>query len=60
MRKTILIVAGMLAASLALGLAIAAVCIAGYGTRKAALLEFAPEVLAGDVIVPPRAAPVAT
>ena len=68
MRKTILIVAGMLAASLALitwlgqgiadpaslalGLAIAAVGIASYGTLKAGLLEFTPEVLAGDVIVP--------
>jgi hypothetical protein len=68
MRKTILIVAGMLAASLALitwlgqgvgdpaslalGLAIAAVCIAAYGTLKAGMLEFTPEVLAGDVIVP--------
>ena len=37
---------------LALGLAIAAICIASYGTLKAGLLEFSPEVLAGDVIVP--------
>jgi len=68
MRKTILIVAGMFSVSLALvtwlgqsiadpawlalGLAIAAICIASYGTLKAGLLEFSPEVLAGDVIVP--------
>jgi hypothetical protein len=68
MRKTILVVAGIFAVSLALvtwlgqsmadpawlalGLAIAAICIAGYGALKAGLLEFAPEVLAGDVIVP--------
>src|SRR3954465_15931131 len=68
MRKTILVVAGIFAASLALvtwlgqsmadpawlalGLATAAICIAGYGALKAGLLEFAPEVLAGDVIVP--------
>jgi hypothetical protein len=68
MRKTILVVAGIFAAALAivtwvgqsiadpawlaLGLALAALCIAGYGTLKAGLLEFSPEVLAGDVIVP--------
>jgi hypothetical protein len=68
MRKTILVVAGIFAVSLALvtwlgqsmadpawlalGLAIAAICIASYGALKAGLLEFAPEVLAGDVIVP--------
>ena len=37
---------------LALGLALAAVAIAVFGVYKARLLEFAPEVLAGDVIVP--------
>jgi hypothetical protein len=39
-------------ATLALGLALAAVGIAIYGALKSQLLEFAPEVLAGDVIVP--------
>jgi len=39
-------------ATLALGVALAAVGIAIYGTLKLQLLEFAPEVLAGDVIVP--------
>jgi hypothetical protein len=68
MRKTVLVIAALLAAPLALvtwlgqnaadpawlalGLAAAAVCIAIYGTLKARFLEFAPEVLAGDVIVP--------
>ncbi|HEY3074907.1 MAG TPA: hypothetical protein VGJ74_07025 [Burkholderiales bacterium] len=68
MRKNILIIAAIVAASLALatwlgqalpqpglfalGLAIAAVCIAVFGVYKAGLLEFTPEVLAGDVIVP--------
>jgi hypothetical protein len=68
MRKTLLIIAAIVAASLALamwlgqaipqpgmlalGLAIAAVCIAIFGVYKAGLLEFTPEVLAGDVIVP--------
>ena len=68
MRKTVLVLAAILAVSLAivswlgrniadpawlaLGLAIAAACIAVYGTLKAALLDFSPEVLAGDVIVP--------
>jgi hypothetical protein len=68
MRKTVLIIAAIVAASLALavflgqaipqpgmlalGLAIAAVCIAVFGVYKAGLLEFTPEVLAGDVIVP--------
>src|SRR3989440_8076039 len=68
MRKTVLVLAAILAVSLAivswlgrniadpawlaLGLAIAAICIASYGTLKAGLLEFSPEVLAGDVIVP--------
>jgi hypothetical protein len=68
MRKTLLIIAAIFAASLALatwlgraipepgmlalGLAIAAVCIAVFGVYKAGLLEFTPEVLAGDVIVP--------
>ena len=68
MRKTVLIIAALLAAPLALvawlgqnvtdpawlalGLAAAAVCIAIFGTLKARLLEFSPEVLAGDVIVP--------
>src|SRR5438094_18772 len=68
MRKNILIIAAIVAASLALatwlgqalpqpgllalGLAIAAVCIAVFGLLKAGLLEFTPEVLAGDVIVP--------
>jgi hypothetical protein len=68
MRKTVLIIAAIVAASLALatwlgqafpqpgllalGLAIAAVCIAVFGVVKAGLLEFTPEVLAGDVIVP--------
>src|SRR5436190_22129200 len=68
MRKTMLIIAAVVAASLALatwfgqalpqpgllalGLALAGVCIAIYGVYKAGLLEFSPEVLAGDVIVP--------
>ena len=68
MRKTMLIIAAVVAASLALatwfgqalpqpgllalGLALAGVCIAIYGVYKAGLLEFTPEVLAGDVIVP--------
>ena len=68
MRKTVLIIAAIVAASLALatwlgqalpqpgllalGLALAAVCIAVFGVVKAGLLEFRPEVLAGDVIVP--------
>src|SRR5436853_6790817 len=68
MRRTVLVVAAILAVSLAIvswlgrniadpawlapGLAIAAACIAVYGTLKAALLDFSPEVLAGDVIVP--------
>ena len=68
MRKTVLVIAAILAASLALavwlgqavpqpgllalGLALAAVAIAVFGVYKARLLEFAPEVLAGDVIVP--------
>src|SRR5437764_8924508 len=68
MRKTVLVLAAILAVSLALvswlgrniadpawlalGLAIAAACVAVYGTLKAGLLEFSPEVLAGDVIVP--------
>src|SRR5438552_18912827 len=68
MRKTVLIIAAIAAVSLALatwlgqalpqpgllalGLATAAVCIAVYGTLRAGLLEFTPEVLAGDVIVP--------
>src|SRR4051812_19908158 len=68
MRKTVLMVAAILAVSLALvswlgrniadpawlalGLAIAAACVAVYGTLKAGLLEFRPEVLGGDVIVP--------
>ena len=68
MRKTILVLAALVAAPLALvawlsqnaadpawlalGLACAAVAIAVYGTLRARLLEFAPEVLAGDVIVP--------
>src|SRR5438309_6458878 len=68
MRKNILIIAAIVAVSLALatwlgqalpqpgllalGLAIAAVCIAIFGVYKAGLLEFTPEVLAGDVIVP--------
>ncbi|MFN2646919.1 MAG: hypothetical protein ABR570_18165 [Burkholderiales bacterium] len=68
MRKTALVLAAILSVSLALvswlgnniadpawlalGLAIAAVCMAIYGALKAGLLEFSPEVLAGDVIVP--------
>ena len=68
MRKTALIIAAIVAASLALaawlgqvvpqpgllalGLALAAVAIAVFGVYKARLLEFAPEILAGDVIVP--------
>ena len=68
MRKTALVIAAIVAASLALavwlgqavpqpgllalGLALAAVAIAVFGVYKARLLEFAPEVLAGDVIVP--------
>jgi len=68
MRKTLLIIAAIVAASLALatwlgqaipqsgslalGLALAAVGIAAFGVYKGALLEFTPEVLAGDVIVP--------
>src|SRR5207244_10343860 len=68
MRKTVLIIAAIVAVSLALatwlgqalpqpgllalGLATAAVCIAVFGVLKAGLLEFTPEVLAGDVIVP--------
>jgi len=68
MRKTVLIIAAIVAASLALatwlgqalpqpgllalGLAFAAVCIAVFGVVKSGLLEFTPEVLAGDVIVP--------
>jgi hypothetical protein len=68
MRKTLLTLAAIVAAFiaavgwlgqniadpawLALGLALAAVCIATYGVIKAGLLEFSPEVLAGDVIVP--------
>jgi len=68
MRKTALIIAAIVAASLALavwlgqavpqpgllalGLALAAVAIAVFGVYKARLLEFAPEVLGGDVIVP--------
>ena len=65
MRKTLLTLAAIVAAFiaavswlgqniadpawLALGLALAAVCIATYGVIKAGLLEFSPEVLAGDV-----------
>jgi hypothetical protein len=68
MRKTVLIIAAIVAASLllavwlghalpdpgsfALGLAMAAVSIAALGVYKMGLLEFTPEVLAGDVIVP--------
>jgi len=68
MRKNLLIIAAIVAVSLALamwlgqavpqpgslalGLALAAVCIAAYGVYKIGLLEFTPEVLAGDVIVP--------
>jgi hypothetical protein len=68
MRKTVLVLAAIVAASLALtallgqalpdpsrlalGLALAAVGIAVFGVYKAGLLEFTPEVLAGDVIVP--------
>ena len=68
MRKTVLTIAAIVAASLALavwlghalpdpgsfslGLALAAVSIAGFGVYKMGLLEFTPEVLAGDVIVP--------
>ena len=68
LRKTALVLLAILAVSLAavswlgkniadpawlaLALAIAAVGIAIYGALKAGLLEFSPEVLAGDVIVP--------
>jgi hypothetical protein len=68
MRKTILTIAAIVAASLllsvwlghalpdpvsiALGLALAAASIAVLGVWKLGLLEFTPEVLAGDVIVP--------
>jgi hypothetical protein len=68
MRKTVLVIAAIVAVSLALavwlgqavpqpgllalGLALAAVAIAVFGVYKARLLEFVPEVLAGDVIVP--------
>src|SRR5260221_7170160 len=68
MRKTLLIIAAIVAASLAvatwlgqaipqsgslaLGLALAAVGISAFGVYKDALLEFTPEVLARDVIVP--------
>ena len=68
MRKTVLVLAALVAAPLALvawlsqnaadpawlalGLALAAVAIAVFGTLRARLLEFTPEVLAGDVIVP--------
>src|SRR5258705_2969121 len=68
MRKNFLVIAAILAASLALatwlgqaipqsgslalGLALAAVGIAAFGVYKGALLEFTPGVLAGDVIVP--------
>lgn len=68
MRKTALVLVAILTVSLAavswlgkniadpawlaLGLAIAAVGMAIYGALKAGLLEFSPEVLAGDVIVP--------
>jgi hypothetical protein len=68
MRKTVLTIAAIVAVSLALatwlgqalqqpgvlalGLALAAAAIAIFGVWKAGLLEFTPEVLAGDVIVP--------